>query len=173
MTTTPEPTPERIAQLARTVHTQLHSWGKTPLFFAVLTAQTSDDYQFCFIYSEEYPRRREFADIATEFLDSMPGTRARTFGFGCVLDDKDLLLGTLGVVMIADSHGNLWRTMSIKRFPTADPIEHYHPAATPTPGGKLTDEIRAAGRVVSQFRDNQTRSDDTNPARRGPDGTRR
>jgi hypothetical protein len=161
MTTIPDPTPERITRLARTVHAGVHCWGKTPMFFAVLNPKQDDEYQLCFTHLEEHPHR-PFPDIATEFMVSMPGLQARVFGFGCVYDHDDPLLGTLDVALIADRHGNLWRTTRLKRFATAEPIEHYHPAGTETSGGPLADEIRAAGMVVAQFRSHSTHSDNPN-----------
>jgi hypothetical protein len=51
-------------------------------------------------------------------------------------------------VLIADRHTNLWRAVNIKILPGFKPIIDYHPAGTAAPGGKLTDEIRAAGAVL-------------------------
>jgi len=167
MTTIPDPTPERITRLARTVHTGVHCWSKTPMFFAVLNPKQDDEYQLCFTHLEEHPRR-PFPDIAAEFMVSMPGLRARVFGFGCVYDHDDPLLGTLGVALIADRHGNLWRTTRLKQFASAEPTDHYHPAGTGTPGGPLAAEIRAAGMVLTRHQRKSQHSDDPDPTETDP-----
>jgi hypothetical protein len=143
-----DPKPQRISELTHTALDGLHRWGMPPLFFAVLRPE-HDRFQFFVTALENYPRRT-LADIATDLLTDAPGLPV--FAFGIAFDDRGSAdLGTLGVVLIADRHANLWRAVNIKGLPGFEPVLGYHPAGTAAPGGTLTDEIRSAGAVLARI----------------------